>query len=235
MSERSNETAYKVNNKLEPVRALASLAARVAFNFEVISLGMGNVASVSRENPAIFAYAPHCGHPDALAVRTALPKHLQPLFVALAARDHWYDNKLRNLLSQVFVNTAPITRRSNNPETVQQDIQDMVSLLNQGYSIAVAPEGSRNQKPIEDRTFKRGWTLAAMEGGFPVIPTTLIGFEGMWPKGGQLTRLTRPGIVIFGAPLNPSDFTSRAELTAAVQERILHDYISYSPEAQGDL
>lgn len=92
----------------------------------------------------------------------------------------------------------------------------LVEFLNQGISIVVAPEGTRNATDETLIPFQKGAFRLSIETGIPILPMAVIGADRIMKRG---SLLLSPGKVkvYFSAPINPplisevavNDFTEK--------------------------
>ena len=84
--------------------------------------------------------------------------------------------------------------------------------------MTVYPEGTRSP---DGRLlpFKKGPFHLAIETGFPIVPVTTLGTFEMMPKG-KFASKGGTATLVFHPPINPKQFASREELTAAVENAI---------------
>ena len=85
-------------------------------------------------------------------------------------------------------------------------LQPVVERLNEGYSIAISPEGTRSPTPVMGR-FKKGAFRMAMQGGVPIVPIVIRNAgEVLW-RG---SKVMRPGVVDVHVhePISVADWTA---------------------------
>ena len=111
---------------------------------------------------------------------------------------------------------VPVDRQ--NRETAIASLRYAAEVLRSGLSMTIWPEGTRSPDG-RLQPFKKGPFHLAMDSGVPVVPITLVGTHGIWPKG---EFAVRPGTatVIFHDPIDPKAYASQDELLDAVRERI---------------
>jgi len=87
-------------------------------------------------------------------------------------------------------------------ESRGKSIGQLESFLNQGISVVVAPEGTRNDSESPLSPFKSGAFRLAVETGIPVLPIAVIGANKIMKKG---SLLISPGKVkiYFSKPIYP--------------------------------
>jgi 1-acyl-sn-glycerol-3-phosphate acyltransferase len=108
--------------------------------------------------------------------------------------------------------------RSGNAAGAQQKVAEAKRLLDKGLHITTFVEGTRSRDG-RMLPFKKGPFYLAMETGAPCIPVSIYGTETMLAKG---SFGIKPGTahIIFHAPVNPSDYATREELSQAVRTAI---------------
>ncbi|MDH5402117.1 MAG: 1-acyl-sn-glycerol-3-phosphate acyltransferase [Candidatus Heimdallarchaeota archaeon] len=90
------------------------------------------------------------------------------------------------------------------PESKVKDkslvVRVSVNALKSGACIGIFPEGAilRRRKKFEGRS---GMARMILEAGVPVVPTGLLGTDGLWPYGAKMPRLGRPVEFFVGKPL----------------------------------
>ncbi len=111
---------------------------------------------------------------------------------------------------------VPVERE--NREAAIQSICRAGEVMRHHINMTLFPEGTRSR---DGRLlpFKKGPFHLAMETGFPVVPVTILGTYEMMPKGNMFCR---PGTatLVFHAPVDPKQFSSREDLTQAVRDAI---------------
>ena len=101
-----------------------------------------------------------------------------------------------------------------------QTILSAISLVKEGYSIYIAPEGTRNASD-ELLPFKEGSLKIAQKGKCPIIPVALLGTEEIleshspWIKKGKIA-------IIFGEPINIDELSpeDKKHLGVYVREKV---------------
>lgn len=171
--------------------------------------GEENLENAKKE-AVIFAFGPHCGHPDSLLVFGALPKEVREKTYFATAEDYWYQgrgDKVRVFLNTIGFNTFPMSR--SGAKAITQSLESATEILNSGFHVAIAPEGTRTLHSLEKRRFKEGVAELALITGKPVIPIFLSGHEDLMPKGTNFPRFLKGdgGVqrklvkVFFGEPM----------------------------------
>lgn len=194
--------------------------------------GQENLGLMREGNPAIVVFFPHCGHPDAPAVRKAFPPDLRRRLVYSAAADYWYSSRLRSGLTTLFLKSFPMARDGSG-KAITDGLDIAEGFLNSGYSIVISPEGTRSSLPLKKRIFHLGPAELVIRTNLPVIPVRLRGFEEIMPKGTALPRLLDNGrrrlvSVSIGEPMffdleaiSGTRSQQRQEITSELRQRLL--------------
>lgn len=157
-------------------------------------------------SPAIY-YANHTSHLDGLAVWSSLPKSMRNKARPIAARDYWDSSKLKRYIANEVFNALLIDRK---PETREEDpIEKMLSVLDQGDSLILFPEGTRGDG-AQINQFKSGlFHLAQARPEIPLVPVYLHNLHRVLPKG---SKLIVPILckTIFGEPISFAQYRSSA-------------------------
>lgn len=103
-----------------------------------------------------------------------------------------------------------------NSESRKASVEKLLQILNQGISVVVAPEGTRNDTNQTLLPFQKGAFRISVETGVPILPMAVIGADHIMRRGSMRMR---PGKVrvYFSAPIEPkpyqanNDFESLAE------------------------
>ena len=159
--------------------------------------------------PAIII-ANHTSHFDTPVALSALPEHLRARTAVAAAADRFYRSSKRTWWFSLFWNTFPIARGGGS-----KAISYPMSLLENGWSILIYPEGGRS-RPGKLERFHHGVTLMAMAAKVPVVPVFLEGLQKVMPKG---DRNAHPGPVSarLGPPISLEGVTDGPAGTARLE------------------
>lgn len=119
------------------------------------------------------------------------------------------------VFGQVIGKLAVWVDRSD-AESRRVSLEKLVKFLNQGSSIVVAPEGTRNDTEEVLLPFQKGAFRLSIETGIPILPMAVIGANQIMKRG---SLLLSPGKVrvYFSAPIDPpmisedavNDFTEK--------------------------
>jgi 1-acyl-sn-glycerol-3-phosphate acyltransferase len=112
------------------------------------------------------------------------------------------------VFGQVIGKLAVWVDRSD-AESRRVSLAKLVKFLNQGSSIVVAPEGTRNDSGEVLLPFQKGAFRLSVETGIPILPMAVIGADRIMKRG---SLLLSPGKVqvYFSAPINPPVISDKA-------------------------
>ncbi len=125
-------------------------------------------------------------------------------FGMIAARDYWFDSKIKKYLTSVIMTLIPVDRSPKSERKISTD--DTINLCKMFISkdnrnIILFPEGTRsldgNLNP-----FKKGATSFAIKLGIPIVPVYINGSHKAWPKGSLFMKPKKISVLI-GEPMDP--------------------------------
>ncbi len=143
-------------------------------------------------------FANHSSHIDTVALWSALPHELRTRTRPVAAADYWGTSRLKRYVALKGLNAVLINR--NRTETGANPLSPLFEALDQGDSLILFPEGTRQQQPMPG-AFKSGlFHLAERYPHVELVPVYLENLNRCMPKG---TFFPVPIIctVRFGTPL----------------------------------
>jgi 1-acyl-sn-glycerol-3-phosphate acyltransferase len=143
-------------------------------------------------------FANHSSHIDAVALWSALPPALRARTHPVAAADYWGTTRLKRYIVLRGLNAVLIDRSRNDPDA--DPLESLYKVLDQGDSLIMFPEGTRQHQPLPG-PFKSGlFHLATRYPQVELIPVYLENLHRSMPKG---TFLPVPisSSVRFGAQL----------------------------------
>jgi 1-acyl-sn-glycerol-3-phosphate acyltransferase len=163
--------------------------------------------------------ANHASHMDTPVILSALPRRLRKRTAVAAAADYFYRNRFVAAAVSLFFNTVPIERRGGGG--LVKDGSHLDSLLDEGWSLLLYPEGSRRNGTGRVR---RGAAVLASHHHVSILPIHVSGTAEAMPPGQVWPRRLRGTLglftrrhrieVAFGEPIPPQ------EDTAALIERV---------------
>lgn len=143
-------------------------------------------------------FANHSSHIDTVALWSALPPALRARTRPVAAADYWGTGRIKRYIVLRGLNAVLIDRSHADPDA--DPLEPLYKALDQGDSLIMFPEGTRQHQPLPG-PFKSGlFHLAERYPQVELIPVYLENLHRSMPKG---TFLPVPIIctVRFGAPL----------------------------------
>jgi 1-acyl-sn-glycerol-3-phosphate acyltransferase len=149
-------------------------------------------------HPRVY-FANHNSHGDFVLVWTSLPTALRRRTRPVAGSDYWLKGRLRRYIGERVFNAILIERDA--AKRVGDPIADMAAALDQGSSLILFPEGTRNTSAAPLLPFKSGiFHLAAMRPEVDLVPVWIENLNRVMPKG-EVVPIPLLCTVTFGAPL----------------------------------
>ena len=168
-------------------------------------------------------YANHSSHGDFVLLWASLPPELRRSTRPVAGADYWQRDGVRRYLIDKVFNGVLIDRERATPEA--NPLQPMLDALDQGDSLILFPEGTRN---LEDGLlpFKSGlYHLTRLRPEVELVPVWIANLNRVMPKGRALP-LPLLCTLSFGAALEPI----KGEGKNAFLERARNALLALAPE-----
>ena len=168
-------------------------------------------------------YANHSSHGDFVLLWASLPPELRRSTRPVAGADYWQRDGLRRYLIHEVFNGVLIDRER--VSTHDNPLQPMLDALDNGDSLILFPEGTRN---LEEGLlpFKSGlYHLAQARPQVELIPVWIANLNRVMPKGRALP-LPLLCTLSFGVPLQPQEGESKQ----AFLERARNALLAMAPE-----
>lgn len=160
-------------------------------------------------------YANHCSHGDFVLLWTVLPPALRRNTRPVAGADYWLRSGLRRFIGCDVFHSVLIDRNATDRQA--NPVQQMLDVLDEGDSLIVFPEGTRNTGESRLLPFKSGlFHLAAARPEVQLVPVWINNLNRVLPKG-EVIPVPLICSVSFGPPLvavadeSKNDFLARAE------------------------
>jgi len=198
------------------VKIAASISANAIIWFaRFITAVRGTWINITPSRRKRIYFANHTSNGDFILLWTALPAHIRKITRPVAAADYWITSKLKTFIGIHVVKAVLIDR---NPQTRTEDpIKMMLRALDEGSSLILFPEGSRNMTDEKMLPFKPGlFHLAENRPEVELVPVWIENLNRVLPKG-EVIPIPFACTVSFGAPLllekdeDKQTFLARAE------------------------
>lgn len=169
-------------------------------------------------------YANHSSHGDFVLLWASLPDELRRSTRPVAGADYWQRDSLRRYVINEVFNGVLIDRERGSPES--NPLQPMLDALDNGDSLILFPEGTRNLGDEPLLPFKSGlFHLAMARPQVELVPVWIANLNRVMPKGRALP-LPLLCTLSFGAPLE----RLADEDKAAFLERARNALLALAPE-----
>lgn len=168
------------------------------------------------EGPVVFV-SNHQSYTD-IAIFTWAVDHKQFGFVAKE------DLRRLPLFGQWIADVRSVFIKRNDPRESLRAIEEGISLLKQGFSLGIFPEGTRSKGP-NMAEFKRGSLRLATKPGMPVVPVTISGSYKCFEEPGTPTK-ARVDVYIHPAIETANMPKKEAGELAVVVEKIIRDKLA---------
>lgn len=168
-------------------------------------------------------FANHSSHGDFVLLWASLPPALRKLARPVAGADYWQASPLRRYIINRVFNGVLVDRRRGTSDS--NPLQPMLQALEQGDSLILFPEGTRN---LEDGLlpFKSGlYHLAKSYPQAELVPVWIANLNRVMPKG-RLLPLPLLCTTSFGAPLRVEEDETKEQFLARSRDALL----SLAPE-----
>ena len=163
-------------------------------------------------------FANHSSHGDFVLLWASLPRNLRLLTRPVAGSDYWNKSVLRRYIITRVFNGVLIDR--NRKDSVDNPLQPMLTALENGDSLIIFPEGTRN---LEEGllAFKSGmYHLAKSYPQVELIPVWISNLNRVMPKGRTLP-LPLLCTLRFGAPLRLACDEDKVQFLARARDALL--------------
>lgn len=164
-------------------------------------------------------YSNHNSHIDFLLLWASLPLALRRQTRPIAGSDYWLKGRWRRYLIKHVFNGILVDREGSTPDS--QPLQTLLDALDQGDSMILFPEGTRNQNEDGMLPFKSGlFHLAQQRPDVEIIPVWIANLNRVMPKGKALP-LPLLCTLHFGAPISLDEDESKHDFLARAQNTLL--------------
>jgi 1-acyl-sn-glycerol-3-phosphate acyltransferase len=162
--------------------------------------------------------ANHNSHLDTMTILASLPSKIISKVKPVAAQDHFGKTKLKEKLSNYFINTLLIQRKRDKDNLENDPINKMVKALDDGYSLILFPEGTRGAPEVQ-QPLKPGiaYVLSARP-TVKYVPAFMKGMGKAMPKDDNLI-VPHNSSLVYGSP-TLIEGTEVADIVAQVERSI---------------
>ncbi len=184
------------------------------------ALWLGSTAQATQR----LYYANHSSHGDFVLLWASLPPELRKRTRPVAGADYWQKPGVRSFLINRVFNGVLIDRERK--EEGANPLQPMLNALENGDSLIIFPEGTRNLGDEPLLPFKSGlYHLAQARPDVELVPVWIANLNRVMPKGRALP-LPLLCTLSFGAALAPIE----GEGKDAFLERTRNALLALAPE-----
>jgi 1-acyl-sn-glycerol-3-phosphate acyltransferase len=171
-------------------------------------------------------FANHASNGDFILIWTVLPPALRRRTRPVAGLDYWLASPLRRFIGEKVFNAVLIDRR---PEMRTEDpIEQMARALDEGASLILFPEGTRNMTDTPLLPFRSGlYNLSVRRPEVVLVPVWIENLNHVMPKG-KIVPIPLLCTVTFGAPIR----VSPGEERTAFLDRASAALLSLRPERE---
>lgn len=174
------------------------------------------------EEEQFIIVANHNSHLDTMTILASLPNKIIHKVKPVAAADHFGKTKLKEKLTNFFVNTLLIQRKRDKENPENDPINKMIKTLDDGYSLLIFPEGTRGEPEIS-QPLKPGVALVlSSRPKVKYVPAYMKGMGKAMPKSDNLI-LPYNSTLIYGEPTSIENVESEKILS-----QIQRDFIDLS-------
>ena len=145
-------------------------------------------------------FANHTSHGDFVLLWASLPPELRKRTRPVAGADYWQSGQLRRFIINRVFHGVLVDRERRDPAI--DPLQPMLDALDDGHSLIMFPEGTRNLAEEGLLPFKGGlYRLGLARPDVELVPVWIANLNRVMPKGRTLP-LPLLCTVSFGAPLS---------------------------------
>ncbi len=164
-------------------------------------------------------FANHASHGDFILIWSVLPASRRRRTRPVAGADYWGGTGIKGFVGQDVFNAVLIERTAEGRST--DPIATMSDALEQGDSLILFPEGTRNLTDQVMLPFKSGlYHLATRQPDIDMVPVWIDNLNRVMPKG-EIVPVPLMCKTIFGAPLRLMPDESKEEFLARAQGALL--------------
>lgn len=164
-------------------------------------------------------FANHVSHGDFVLIWSVLPRPTRIRTRPVAGEDYWLKGGLRRFIGSDVFNSLLIPR--NPPEGAPRPVDQMAAALDEGASLIIFPEGTRNLTEERLLEFKSGlYWLAKSRPEIDFVPVWIDNLNRVLPKG-AIIPVPLMCKVVFGAPLRPHEGEEKSAFLTRARDALL--------------
>ena len=198
----------------------SKLTASAIIFFTRLLTGMQAYWNGCAPSPAQRVYfANHSSHGDFVLVWAGLPPELRKRTRPVAGADYWNRPGLRGFIGRDVFNALLIDRTHGDPAS--NPVAQMQAALEQGQSLIVFPEGTRNTTDERLLPFKSGiYHLARARPATEFVPVWIDNINRVMPKG-EVIPVPLLCSVTFGSPVQLAPDEGKDEFLTRCRDGLL--------------
>jgi 1-acyl-sn-glycerol-3-phosphate acyltransferase len=164
-------------------------------------------------------FANHASHGDFILIWTVLPPRLRQRTRPVAGADYWLKGALKRFIGRDVFNAVLIDR--DRQSRTDDPVGLMAAALDEGASLIVFPEGTRNTTEAPLLPFKSGlYHLAKARPAVELVPAWIDNLNRVMPKG-EIVPIPLICTVTFGAPIYVGEAESKEDFIARAEAALL--------------
>ncbi len=164
-------------------------------------------------------FANHTSNGDFILVWTVLPPALRRTTRPVAGSDYWLASGLKSFIGRDVFNAVLIDRRK---EARSEDpMETILAAIDEGASLIIFPEGTRNMTEDPLLPFKSGiYNIAEKRPGVDLVPVWIENLNSVMPKG-KVIPIPLLCTVTFGAAMRREAGETRETFLARARAALL--------------